>query len=366
MGGAERLVPNFARQFNSSRFDLEIACLKEIEGNPIAADLMELGFPVTVIGVKNLRDFAALRRLLSFVRVRKFDLIHTHLTYADIWGRIAGKLAGIPVVSTLHVQQYGGEDVTAMRGQAVEKLADFTRRNFGSFVIAVSDALRRHYLAKGYSERRLVTIHNGIDMNRFQLPADFSLAATRAALGIPSTSPVIITISVLREGKGHELLLAAADCVLKEQPDAKFLIIGGGPLEEAYRQRVAAAGMEGKVIFTGMQRDVVKLLGLSDIFVLPSENDQLPTVFLEAMAMQLPAIGLKSGGVPEMVADGQTGIIVNSPNAKELADAILKLLKNPQIAREMGNKGRQRVEKEFSATVWAGKLQELYLKVISS
>jgi glycosyltransferase involved in cell wall biosynthesis len=82
--------------------------------------------------------------------------------------------------------------------------------------------------------------------------------------------------------------------------------------------------------------------------------------------MQLPAIGLKSGGVPEMVADGQTGIIVNSPNAKELADAILKLLKNPQIAREMGNKGRQRVEKEFSATVWAGKLQELYLKVISS
>jgi len=366
MGGAERLVPNFARAYDKNQFELEVACLKEIDGNPIADDLAEMGVPVTVINSRNLRDAAAFRRLLIFIRQRGFDIIHTHLTYADIWGRIAGRIIGVPVVSTLHVEQYGGENVSAERGRAIEKLANFVRRNFGSFVISVSDSMRRSFIEKGYRQKRLVTIHNGIDLDKFRLPADFSRIKARAGFGIPESSSVIATVSVLREGKGHDLLLSAAERVLKTEKDVRFLIVGSGPLEARLRQRTSDAGLENKVIFTGMRRDVVNLLALSDIFVLASERDQLPTVFLEAMAMKLPAIGLNSGGVPEMVSDGETGIIVQSPDARELEKGILKLLQNPETARVMGGKGRQRVEKEFSALVWAHKLQELYGKALKT
>jgi glycosyltransferase involved in cell wall biosynthesis len=366
MGGAERLVPNFARAYDKNRFELEVACLKELGGNPIADELAEMGVPVTVINSRNLRDAAAFRRLVVFIRQRGFDIIHTHLTYADIWGRLAGRIIGVPVVSTLHVEHYGGENVSEQRGRAIEKLADCVRRQIGDSVIAVSDSMRRNFIEKGYREDRLVTIYNGIDLDKFRLPADFSHSKARAEFGISASSPVVATVSVLREGKGHELLLPAAERVLKAEKNARFLIVGGGPLENALRQKAADAGLEKNVIFTGMRHDVVNLLALSDIFVLPSTRDQLPTVFLEAMAMNLPAIGLNSGGVPEMVADGETGIIVQSPDAGELSEAILKLLQDSETARAMGGKGRQRVEREFSALVWAQKLQELYGKVIKA
>ena len=364
VGGAERLVPIFAQRYDKARFALSVACLKDIEGNSMAAELEKIGVPVTVIGARNLRDLAAFRRLIKFIRENKFDLIHTHLTYSDIWGRIAARRTGARVVSTLHVSKFSAHNMREGRTDLIERLADLVRRNLGGPVIAVSDSLKAKFREKGYSNGRLITIRNGINLEEFELPHEFSREQQRTELGLPLISPVIVCVSALRAGKGHTLLLDAAAELTNEKPETRFLIVGGGPLEAELRRYAQEKNLEDNVVFTGTRTDIAELLAVGDVFVLPSENDSLPTAFFEAMALGLPTIGLRSGGVPEIISHGETGIVVNSPNALDLADAIRKLINDPSLAREMGANGRRRVEAEFSSDKWVRNLERLYEELL--
>jgi glycosyltransferase involved in cell wall biosynthesis len=363
-GGAERLVPVFARHFDDEEFELEVVSLKEIEGNAMASDLDELQIPLTVIGARNLRDLSAFRKLLRFIRNGDFDLIHTHLTYADIWGRVAGLITRVPVVSTVHVLSYTSNLVPENRAKIIERIADLTRKHLGGPVIAVSDSLKQRFIEKGYGERRLVTIRNGIALEEFELSPGFSREKKREEFGIPASAVVVATVSALREGKGHRLLLDAARLVTQER-DVKFLIVGGGPLEETLRKNVDELGIAESVIFTGMRRDIPELLAISDIFVLPSENDSLPTAIFEAMSLGLPAVGLNSGGVPEIIDNTKTGIVLDSPRADDIADAIMNLLNNPKKASAMGVAARRRAIDEFSAERWVDNIQTLYRTVLT-
>lgn len=364
VGGAERLVPIFAQSYDKTRFALSVACLKEIEGNSMAAELEKIGVPVTVIGARNLRDFAGFRRLIKFIRENRFDLIHTHLTYSDIWGRIAARLTGARVVSTLHVAKFSARNMREGRTDIIERLADLVRRNLGGPVIAVSDSLKARFRDKGYSNGRVVTVRNGINLKEFELPHEFSREEQRAKLGLPLSSPVIVCVSALREGKGHTLLLDAAAELADEKPEIRILIVGGGPLEPELRRHAQEKNLEDKVVFTGTRTDIAELLAVGDVFVLPSENDSLPTAFFEAMALFLPTIGLRSGGVPEIVSNGETGIVVDSSDKLDLADAMRKLINDPPLAREMGANGRRRVEAEFSSDMWVRNLERLYEEVL--
>ena len=369
MGGAERLVPVFARRLDPARFELHVACLKVIDGNPLAAELEALGVPMTILGARHLRDAAAFRRLVRLVGEQGIDVLHTHLTYADVWGRLAGTLARRPVVSTLHVRRYGrahtGRDGEgAARGQSIERLASFVRKHLGREVIAVSEALRRESIERGFPPARIVTVHNGIELEKFELPAEFSRSARRAEFGFPPHAPVVVTVAVLREGKGHELLLAAAERVLERVAEARVLVVGGGALEEDLRRQAERRGLGERVCFTGMRRDVAELLAISDLFVLPSsEFDALPTAILEAMATGLPVVATDSGGARELVRHAETGLLIKPGAADELAEAITALLGDGARARRMGERGRERVVREFSAEVWVGKLQDLYEKL---
>ena len=362
VGGAERLIPIFARHVDHERFDLVVACLKAVDGNPIAADLDEVDVPVTVLGARNLRDLAAFRRLLHLIRRERIDLIHTHLTYADIWGRLAGWLTRRPVCSTLHVMAYDQfqSPHPGHPSALIERVAAFTRKRFGNMVIAVSEATRRAHVLRGMPAGRITVLHNGIDLSSFDLSPDFSRAAQRAGLGLQTHVPVVITVAVLRKGKGHDTLLAAVPRILQQMPETRFLIVGGGPLEQRLRTQVKEAGLNDAVIFTGMRRDIPELLAVADVFVSPSQCDPLPTVVLEAMAMRLPVVAFDSGGVPEMVVDNHTGWLVRSNQPAALAQPILELLTHPEEARRMGEHGRLRLEAQFGAAGWVRQLESLY------
>lgn len=366
VGGAERLVVSFARCLNRERFDLQVYCLKAINGNPIAAELERVGVSPTVLGARHLTDAATFRRLVRQVRQQDFDLIHTHLTYADVWGRLAGWLTGRPVVSTVHVPRYFNYISPKGRDRLVDAIAMYTRRRLGGIVIAVSEALRRDHISRGFPANRIRAIHNGIEPAEYDPPPDYSRASRRMELGIPADAPVVVTPAVLREGKGHHTLLAALPAVVQRKPETRFLIVGGGPLEKPLRDRVRHEGLSSHVIFTGMRQDVRLMLALADLCVLPSVHDPLPTVVLESMAMGLPVIGMDSGGVPEMIADGQTGLLV-PPNAPApLSEAILTLLEEPARMEQMGERARARVEREFNAHAWTRKLEAVYDELLSS
>jgi len=365
VGGAERLVTTFARRLDPKRFDFSVVCLKEIDGNPLVREVEAAGVRITTLHARNLRDWRAFLQLRRLIIDEQIDVIHAHLTYADIWGRLAGWLTRRAVVSTIHVHSYRNPEGLGGRDRVIEGLAGFVRKHFGGAVIAVSEALRLQLLARGLGPERVVTLHNGIETSGFVLPPDFARAARRAEFGIPADAPVVITLAVIREGKGHDLLVEGARKILAVLPNVHFLVVGGGPLEEALRTRVESEGLGQSIHLTGLREDAPEMLGLADLFVLPSTQfDALPTAVIEAMASGLPVVAFATGGVPEIVVDGETGLVLPKTDADALADSISGLLTDKGRARSMGEKGRARAEAEFSSATWIGRLQTFYGKLV--
>lgn len=358
-GGAERLVASFARHLDRQRFDFLVCSLAEIDGNPMAAELERGGVRVILLGLRNLRDLAAFRRLVRLIRREKIDLIHTHLLYADIWGAVAGMLAARPVLSTLHVTEDSSD--AGKKERLRQGLARWMARRWTRKVIAVSEAVQRHCVDHNrLPAGRVVTIHNGIALHDFSLPATFDRDRKREGLRLPPNVPVIITVAVLRPGKGHEILLRAAPRILSEFPEARFLIVGNGPLAAELEHSAVASGLAQRVIFTGLRRDIAELLAISELFVLPTLRDAFPTTLLEAMAMRLPVVASRVGGVPEIVAEEFTGLLVAPNDSAALGESIVTLLRDPSRMTKMGARGRARVEAEFSAEVWARRIEHLY------
>ncbi|MFM5953756.1 MAG: glycosyltransferase [Novosphingobium sp.] len=359
VGGAERLAATFARGFDRQRIELQVVSLTQIEGNPLACELEAAGVAVTVIGARSLRDVGAFRRLVRLVRERRFDVIHAHLTYAEIWGRLAGVLTGTPVLSTAHVEGFTNPADPRPRDRLIEIIAAAARCHLGGPVIAVSEALRGRLLARGLPAERVVTLHNGIERDSFA--AGDAARDSGRALGIPTGAPLAITVSVMRDGKGHDVLIDAAQMVLARQPDAHFLLVGGGPREAELRALIAARGLGRNVHLAGMRSDVPALLALADLFILPSSQfDSLPTVAMEAMAAGLPVVAFASGGVSEIVADGITGRILSVVDPHALAEAVGTLLAQPETRKTMGAEGQKRIAAEFSAEVWIKRLEAFY------
>jgi glycosyltransferase involved in cell wall biosynthesis len=338
-GGAESLVAPFARAWPE---DLRVCCLKSIGGNPFAAELR-----ATNLEAKNLRDLGAFRRLLRLLREERIDLIHAHLAYASIWGALAGRLTGIPCVATLHVAP-SGAPLWSKEGIREALLVRVLNR-WATRVIAVSASARGAWIERGLRPSKAVVVGNGIEVDAFidpvpPLPSPLPRSGGEGA-------PVVMTVSVLREGKGIEVLLDAVPMV----PEARFVIVGDGPLREKLEARAV-----DRVTWTGFRRDVPELLAASDLFVLPSLRDAYPTVLMEAMAAGLPVVSTRVGGIPEIVDDGRTGRLVPPGDAAALAKAISDLLGSPNEREALGQAARAEAERRFSTRAWVERLREIY------
>ncbi len=347
MGGAESLVVPFARR---SPYELTVCCLTTIAGNPIEQELRAIGVDVFNLGAHNLRDRAAFRRLVNYVRERKIDLVHAHLTYAAIWSALLSRKTKIPSIATLHVAPSATRALqTSRRHRLMTNLRDrvmrFVLRRWSSRVVTVSDALGRVY-----RELDPVTVHNGIELERF--------AHEPVAKNDPAEPPTVVTVSVLRPAKGIEVLIEAARSVV----GARFLIIGDGPMRAEWTELAARLGVGDRIRWAGHRRDVDALLAGCDLFVHPSLDDAFPTVLLEAMAAGLPVVASDVGGIPEIVEDGVTGRLVPPGDAGQLAAAINELLAHPT---SMGDAGRARAQREFTTEAWIARLDRVYREVLA-
>ena len=337
MGGAESLAVTIAREARRRAIDLTVCARTSIGGNPLEAEIRALGVDVVSLDARNLRDRAAYRRLVGLVR--DFDVVHAHLTYAAIWGALASRKTRVPLVATLHVPP-GLSSLATLRDDIRERILVFLLNRYASRVIVVSHALRE---AWGARLRNVVVVRNGVDVRA--APRRWQAVAGATALQI-------ITIAVLREGKGIDTLIEAARYV----PNANFVVVGDGPLREALEQQ--ASGLP--ITFTGFRRDVAQLLAESDLFVHPTLADAFPTVLLEAMAAGLPVIASNVGGVPEIV-DAHSGMLVPPGDARALANAINAA--HAEWREVAGAAGRERVERELSVDRWLDQLERLYAEV---
>lgn len=363
MGGAERLLVSYLKHLDSTQIEPRVCALQIREGNPIGEQILQLGIPVDTLLVKNLRDITALPRLLAYMRRHKIDLVHTQLEFANTLGNTASWILGIPSIATMHTLNDPEKGSKTYRRIAIML---WILRHFCNRVVAVSEETRRHHLRVGGNKpENVITLYNGIDLTPFQQIRDEEIQAMRSQLGIPTSAQVLTTVAVLRQPKGIQYLIEALPAILQGNPEAYYLIVGDGDYRSQLEEQVRDLGVERKVIFTGYRNDIPQLLEMSDIFVLPTLTEALPTVLAEAMAASKPIIASKVGGIPEMVIEGKNGLLLSPQNAEELAAACLNLLQNPSQAQEMGKAGRKIVEERFNIPVQVKMLETLYKELLN-
>jgi glycosyltransferase involved in cell wall biosynthesis len=312
------------------------------------------------IGVRRLLDAESMWRVGRHIARVRPDVLHTHLGAADLQGTLAARSLRIPAVSTIHAVAPPSMASAARREAARERLMASARRHGSRRVIAVSDAARSAYLRAGLDEsRHVTTVHNGISI---RTPA-VGRELTRDALHIPHDVPLIVMASVLREGKGHQLAFDAVRRVLPHHPRLRMIVAGDGPLRTQIEHDAADLG--DIVRFLGFRRDVLDLLAASDVLLLPSRMDAFPTNLLEAAAVGIPAVATAVGGIPEIIDDGVTGLLVpDPPAAPALADALRRLLADDGLRLEMGRAARHRFRTHFTAERWAQRCRTVYDEVL--
>ena len=362
VGGAESLVVPFVRNYDRSRYELVLACLTSIDGNPIERELATEGVSPVNLGAKNLRDRAAFRRLLALIRDQKIDLIHAHLTYASTWAALASRITGVPSVATLHVAP-----PTTGAAAVRDRILRFALNRWSSRVLMVSGALRDMYAKRGgLRAAKMTAVHNGIDVQRFRRNPSEVRRRLESEFDIPAAAPIVMTVSVLRPGKGIEVLIDAIPKVVATIPNAVFLIAGDGPMRDEWTSRATAAGVGDRIRWAGYRRDVEELLAGADLFVLPSLADAFPTVLLEAMAAGVPAVASNVGGIPEIIQNGRTGTLVPPGDADALARGIASLLSDAAARERMRATTPGEAERRFSTAAWLRRLDDVYADVVPS
>ncbi|HVS14501.1 MAG TPA: glycosyltransferase [Thermoanaerobaculia bacterium] len=361
LGGAEALTATFARAVDPAAVGLRVACLKTLGGNPFTEDLHRAGYPPVHLRSHNLRDLPAFRRLLRLVRGERIELIHAHLAYASIWGTLAGRLTGVPALASLHLAPAAAP---AWTREGLRRRLLVGLLNRWATALAVSDAVRRAWVNAGLDPDRVLVVHNGVAPPDPRPGAD-ERARVRRHLGLAEHASVLVALSALRPGKGLEVLIAALPALLELAPETRLLVAGDGPLRPALAALAASTGVDGAVVWAGFRRDVPALLAAADLFVAPSLEDAFPTSLLEAMTAGLPVVASRTGGIPEIVVPGKTGLLVPPGDPGALAGAMAALLADPVRRAALGAAGRRRVEERFSAVAWVERLTAVYRRILS-
>jgi glycosyltransferase involved in cell wall biosynthesis len=361
MGGAERLMVPILKHLSRTEFDACVCALQSKDGNPMADEIRALGIPVDCLDIKHLRDWKALPRLIMYLRANDVDLVHTQLEFANILGNISAKYLHLSSVCTIHVMP---SLAVKTKSKWHQKLEWFVLNHFCDHVISVSEEAKEYHLhISGASPGRISTIYNGIDLSNFSsLDRELERAAVRAELGIPSDANLLTTVAVLRPQKGIQYMIRTLSAVLASNPNTYYLVVGNGSHRDVLIEESNKCGVSDRVIFPGMRQDVPRLLTASDVFVLPTLTEALPTVLAEAMAAKLPIISSRVGGVPEMIANGVNGCLVEPEDAEGLAQACNDLLANPEKRAAMSAEGWRIVNQNFNIEKQVDQLEALYLE----
>jgi glycosyltransferase involved in cell wall biosynthesis len=361
MGGAERLMVPVLKHLSPEHFYAHVCTMQIKDGNPLADEIRSLGIPVDCLNIRHLRDLDAIPRLIKYLKRIGADLVHTQLEAANILGNISAKLLRLPSVCTIHVMPSLSVKTKTRLHQRAEWLA---LRYFCDRVISVAEEARRYHMEISHaSPDQVTTIHSGIDLSGF-LTLDYAYErnAVRAELSIPRDSNLLVTVAVLRPLKGIQFMIRALPAVLASHPNTYYLIVGDGPHHHALAQEVETAGLQKRVVFAGMRKDVPRLLAGSDVFVLPTLTEALPTVLAEAMAARLPIVASRVGGIPEMIANGQNGFLVTPEDLDGLARACNHLLEHPEKRADMGMEGWKIARQKFSIDRQVEQLKEIYFE----
>lgn len=319
--------------------------------------------PSLVREINPVKDLLALIRLTRFVKRGRYTIVHTHSGKAGILGRWAAWLAHTPInVHTVH--GWGHQDRQHPMVRALYIILEKLTLPITDRLIAVSPLNIEKGLRDGIGRPEdYVVIRSGIELDRFgHLPVPRS--ETRVALDIPPDAPVVGTVTRFSPQKAPLDFVEAVDIIAQSVPEAWFVMVGDGPLRPQVEALAAKLGLTKRLILTGLRRDVPELMAEFDIFVLSSLWEGLPRVIPQAMATGLPIVATAIDGNVEAIEDGVNGLLVPPGQPEALAQAVIHLLRDPQMARRMGQAGRTRAD-EFGARKMVDDITNLYEELLA-
>lgn len=352
-GGPERQILSHAQHVMQHGIGVLIISFQEFgQENQLLAAADSEGVPKVALKARSPFHPGAILELNGLLRARRINILVTHGYKSNVVGRVASWAAGIPEIAVSR-----GWTSENNRIQLYEK-ADRIFLRLADAVVAVSKGQRQKILACGVRPEKVRVIHNAIDLGAYPGPAEKSV---RAELGIPQDAILVATAGRLSPEKNHLGLVEAARRVLSKMPDAYFVVFGEGFVRPELEKAVAEVGVGHRFFLPGFRSDVRSLLHEIDIFVLPSHTEGLPNVVLEAFACRKPVVATSVGGTPEVVRDGENGVLVAPNDAEGLANSILELCADSNKRAKMGMNGFQVVQSDFGFEKQTDNYMKLYL-----
>lgn len=352
VGGAEVLTARLARRLRD-RCRFHFVCLDEL--GPLGEQLREDGFPVEVLQRRPGLDARCAWRLARILGREGVNVVHAH-QYTPFFYALMARLCGSrrPVLFTEH----GRHQPDYPRRKRI--LANRLLLGRRDRVVAVGGAVRRALIVnEGLPSERIEVVYNGIDADCFA-PRPAERDAVRRELGLAPQVMVMIQVARLDYLKDHITAVRALARVVVQLPATRLILVGDGPERLSIQREVERFGLTDNVMFLGTRQDVARLLQGADLFLLTSVSEGIPLTVIEAMATGLPAVCTRVGGMPEIVEEGETGLLAPAKDDDALAAAVLHMARKPELRARMGQHGQQRARESFSETRMAARYLALY------
>lgn len=311
------------------------------------------GLSVRMVHCQGRADWRAVRQIEECIQEDGIQLLHTHGYKADLYGYVAARRSGKPIVATCH-NWVGGTAALGIYNH-LDRMA--LKRFHG--LVAVSDSVAQRLLASGVSAGKIRTIANGIDVQTFEQ------ALPSPALKFDG-SKVVGMVARLDLQKGFEYLLRAARELCGTFPELKFVIVGEGPDRSEIEGMIQRLELQSMVILAGQHSDMPAIYAAMDVFVLPSLNEGLPMTILEAMAASRPVIASRVGAIPKVIQDGETGLLVDPTDTDGLRNALARLLADGDLCSRIGAAGHDWVCRNYTSEAMTLKYRQMYDDVLGT
>ena len=356
-GGGERLAVEISKRLSPERFDRSLCATRwspELELRPTRARALEelSGHGVRFVGLqrRSALGLRSWRQLVMLMRRERIDILHAHKFGSNLWAALLGPLAGVPVI-------VAHEHTWSFDGGRARRLIDhgvIARRC--DMMVAVSREDRRRMIEiERINPDEVIYIPNGIPA-----PPSASGALGRRELGLSDDHLVVGTVTVLRPQKAVDVLVRAAGILRAEFPWLRVLIVGSGQERQALERLIAELDLSSTVSLLGFRTDVPELLPIFDMAASSSDFEGSPLSVLEYMEAALAVVSTRVGGIPDLVEDGVTGLLVDRGDPQALANAIAELLRDPERRVQMGRIARERRRSRFDIDLTVERIEQLY------
>ncbi len=351
MGG----IGNYILSLSKALKGKSVSSIVASSGGDLEAEFKRHGIELMWLDIKTKSEISpkVLKSIIQLCRIinnEDVDVLHAHTRVSQVVCFFASRITGVPYVTTCH----------GFFKKRLRKIFD----TWGSMAIAISDAVKTHLKEDlGVNEKRIKLVYSGVDVDAFSKECSINeINKMKESLGLKG-GPIVGTIGRLSPVKGQRFLLEAMVSVISEVEDAKVIIVGDGPEEKALKNLAKSLGIECAVHFFASSPGTYKFLSVMDIFAFPSKNEGLGIALLEAMASGKACIASSIGGISDIIKDGSNGILTEVGDIDAISNAIIYLLRDPELRMKMGENARTLVKERFSLNSMADNIIQLYKKI---